>query len=83
MKCVRDTGWSNFTWTKWNKECKNYAKQYSKLHSPYIRRRRTCENVIHQVDVITKKKGTRKIYFSMQHRIIHNEYLNRPKIKWQ
>ena len=84
MKCVRDTGWSNFTWVDWNKRCKEHLKKYGKKDSPYSRRWKTCTHFMEKLDNITRCKESRKIYWSMKYRILRNTTIYYgPKVKWQ
>ena len=84
MKCVRDTGWSGLTWTDWNRNHKSYLKEYGKKHSPYSRRWKTCTHFMEKLDNVTRRKASRKIYWSMKYRVLHNIITYyRPKVKWQ
>ena len=84
MKCVRDTGWYNFTWAYWNKNCRKFSKKYGKKESPYSRRWKTCTYFIEKLEKITHGKESRKIYWSMKHRVLlHATTYYRPRVKWQ
>lgn len=79
MKCVRDTGWPNFKYSVWKKQCDDEDEKSNYLYS---RRARTCERALNMIEIKTRgNKDKRKIYWKTKHRILSRSYFK--KIKWQ